>query len=85
MIAKHIPMKSARRSSFRELVAYITHAKDKAVRIGEVRVTNCHQQDAQDAVLEVLATQLQNQRACSDKTYHLLISFPAGESPSAEA
>lgn len=84
MIAKHIPMKSARRSSFRELVAYITHAKDKAVRIGEVRVTNCHQQEAQDAVLEVLATQLQNQRACSDKTYHLLISFPAGESPSPE-
>jgi len=85
MIAKHIPMKSARRSSFKELVAYITHAKDKAVRIGEVRVTNCHQQEAQDAVLEVLATQLRNQRACSDKTYHLLISFPAGESPSAEA
>jgi hypothetical protein len=85
MIAKHIPMKSARRSSFKELVAYITHAKDKAVRIGEVRVTNCHQQEAEDAVLEVLATQLRNQRACSDKTYHLLISFPAGESPSAEA
>jgi hypothetical protein len=85
MIAKHIPMKSARRSSFKELVAYITHAKDKAVRIGEVRVTNCHQDNAADAVLEVLATQLRNQRACSDKTYHLLISFPAGESPSAEA
>jgi hypothetical protein len=84
MIAKHIPMKSARRSSFKELVAYITHAQDKAVRIGEVRVTNCHQQEAQDAVLEVLATQLRNQRACSDKTYHLLISFPAGESPSPE-
>ncbi|SEO25623.1 Relaxase/Mobilisation nuclease domain-containing protein [Nitrosospira multiformis] len=85
MIAKHIPMKSARRSSFKELVAYITQAKDKAVRIGEVRVTNCHQDNATDAVLEVLATQLQNQRACSDKTYHLLISFPAGESPSTEA
>ena len=62
MICRHIPMRSGRRSSFRELVAYITHAKDKAVRIGEVRVTNCHQQEAQDAVLEVLATQLQNQR-----------------------
>ncbi len=84
MIAKHIPMKSARRSSFKELVAYITHAKDKVVRIGEVRVTNCHQDSAADAVLEVLATQLRNQRACSDKTYHLLISFPAGESPSTE-
>lgn len=84
MIVKHIPMRSARRSSFRELVAYITHAKDKAVRIGEVRITNCHQQDVQDAVLEVLATQLRNQRACSDKTYHLLISFPAGERPAKE-
>jgi len=84
MIAKHISMRSARRSSFRELVAYITHGQDKAVRIGEIRVTNCYQQEAQDAVLEVLATQLQNQRACSDKTYHLLISFPAGEKPAKE-
>lgn len=85
MIAKHIPMRAARRSSFQELVSYITHAKDKAVRIAEVRVTNCHQDEAQDAVLEVLATQLQNKRACSDKTYHLLISFDAGDHPSAQA
>jgi hypothetical protein len=84
MIAKHIPMRSARRSSFQELVAYITHAKDKTVRVGEVRVTNCHQQEAQDAVLEVLATQLQNKRACSDKTYHLLISFDAGDHPTVD-
>jgi hypothetical protein len=85
MIAKHIPMRAARRSSFQELVAYITHAKDKMVRVGEVRVTNCHQEDAQDAVLEVLATQLQNKRAGSDKTYHLLISFDAGDQPSPRA
>ncbi|MBA4143580.1 MAG: relaxase/mobilization nuclease domain-containing protein [Nitrosospira sp.] len=84
MIAKHIPMKSMRRSSFSELVAYITHAKDKAVRIGAVRVTNCHQDNALDAVHEILATQLQNRRACSDKTYHLLISFDAGDRPSAD-
>jgi hypothetical protein len=83
MIAKHIPMRAARRSSFQELVAYITHAKDKVVRVGEVRVTNCHQNEAADAVLEVLATQLQNKRACSDKTYHLLISFDGGDRPSA--
>lgn len=81
MIARHIPMRSARRSSFKDLVAYITHSKDKMVRIGQVRITNCHQDTPQDAVLEVLATQLRNQRACGDKTYHLLISFPAGESP----
>ena len=81
MIAKHIPMKVARRSSFRDLVAYITHGQDKAVRIGAVRVTNCHQDNAQDALHEVLATQLQNRRACSDKTYHLLISFDAADGP----
>jgi hypothetical protein len=85
VIAKHIPMRAARRSSFQELVAYITHAKDKAVRVREVRVTNCHQQEARDAALEVLATQLQNKRACSDKTYHLLISFDAGDRPSPQA
>jgi hypothetical protein len=84
MIAKHIPMRSARRSSFQELASYITHAKDKMVRVGEVRVTNCHQQEARDALLEVLATQLQNKRACSDKTYHLLVSFDAGDRPSAD-
>ena len=85
MIARHIPMRSARRSSFPELVAYITNAKDKEMRLGAVRVTNCHQDNALDAVHEVLAVQLQNKRACSDKTYHLLISFDAGDRRSAQA
>jgi hypothetical protein len=78
-------MRSARRSSFPELVAYITNAKAKEMRLGAVRVTNCHQDNALDAVHEVLAVQLQNKRACSDKTYHLLISFDGGDSPSAQA
>ncbi|MEO6823865.1 MAG: TraI/MobA(P) family conjugative relaxase [Nitrosospira sp.] len=85
MIAKHIPMKVPRRSSFRDLVAYITHAKDRQERIGHVKVTNCHQSEARDAVHEVLATQFRNRRACSDKTYHLLISFDAGENPLPDA
>jgi hypothetical protein len=85
MIAKHIPMKVPRRSSFRDLVAYITHAKGRQERIGLVQVTNCHQSEASDAVQEVLATQLRNRRACSDKTYHLLISFDAGDNPSLDA
>lgn len=84
MIARHIPMRSARRSSFSELVAYIINAKDKELRLGAVRVTNCHQDNALDAMHEVLAIQLQNKRACSDKTYHLLISFDAGDRPSAQ-
>ena len=85
MIAKHIAMKVPRRSSFRDLVSYITHAKDRQERIRHVLVTNCHQSEASDAVQEVFATQLRNRRACSDKTYHLLISFDASDNPSFDA
>jgi hypothetical protein len=35
-------------------------------------------------VFEVLNTQLKNQRAVSDKTYHLIVSFRAGEEPCPE-
>jgi hypothetical protein len=82
MIAKHIRMRSMRKSSFHELVRYITHAKNKHERILSVAVTNCRQTSPADAALEILAIQHQNTRAESDKTYHLLISFQANEVPS---
>lgn len=82
MIVKHVAMKTVQKSSFVELVKYITSAQDKQERVGNVTVTNCHQQDPLDAALEVYATQAQNKRAASDKTYHLIISFRAGEHPS---
>jgi hypothetical protein len=37
-----------------------------------------------DAITEVLATQHANTRAKGDKTYHLIVSFRAGEQPSAD-
>ena len=85
MIVKHVAMKTVQKSSFVELTKYITNAQDKQERVGQVTVTNCHQQDPLDAALEVYATQAQNKRATSDKTYHIIISFRAGEHPSDQA
>jgi hypothetical protein len=82
MIAKAIPMKTAEKSHFAKLVAYITDQQDTPFRLGVVTVSNCYSDEAEDAVLEVLNTQMQNRRATSDKTYHLIVSFRAGEEPS---
>ncbi len=82
MIIRHIPMKSARRSSFSGLVNYITDEQNKQERVGKVRISNCNSVDPTWAIQEVLATQAKNQRAKGDKTYHVLISFAPGESPS---
>lgn len=84
MIAKAIPMKTAEKSHFAKLVAYITDTQEIPFRLGAVTVTNCYGDEVEDAVFEALNTQLKNQRAVSDKTYHLIVSFRAGEEPSAE-
>ncbi len=84
MIAKAIPMKTAEKSHFAKLVTYITDSQDTPFRLGAVTITNCYSDEAEDAVLEVLNTQLQNRRATSDKTYHLIVSFRSGEEPPPE-
>lgn len=81
MIAKHVPMKVAKKSGFANLLAYLADAQAKRERVGCVTVTNCHADQAVVAITEILNTQAQNQRALSDKTYHLILSFPAGEEP----
>lgn len=81
MIAKHVSMKSLKKSDFAGLVKYLTDSQSKLERVGNVTVTNCHSDQAETAVTEVLNTQAQNKRATSDKTYHLVVSFRAGEQP----
>lgn len=81
MIAKRIPIKQARQSSFRRLVQYLTDPQNKQERVGETTITNCVATDVEWATMEVLGTQAQNTRSKADKTYHLLISFPSGEQP----
>lgn len=83
MIVKHVPMRSLRRSSFAELCRYLTDPQGHRERLGDVSMTNCHSIEVEDALLEVLANQARNTRAVGDKTYHLIISFRAGEQPAA--
>lgn len=83
MIAKHIAMRSAKRSSFAGLASYITSAHGKNERVGEVSVTNFKHDEIAGAVAEAGALQSWNTRARGDKTYHLVISFAPGESPDA--
>lgn len=81
MIVKHVPMRAAQKSDFAGLVKYITDEQSKEHRLDGVRITNCEANTLRAAVAEVLATQFGNTRANNDKTYHLLISFRAGEKP----
>lgn len=82
MIAKHVPMRSAGKSDFAGLVRYITDKQSKEHRLGNVYMTNCDAETVRDAITEILATQQINTRAKGDKTYHLIVSFRAGEQPS---
>lgn len=79
MIAKQVPMKSVGKSDFGGLVKYVTDEQSKNERVGYVNVTNCQTDNWKVAITEVLNTQAQNTRATSDKTYHLIVSFRAGE------
>lgn len=83
MIAKHMPMNNPHKSHFSRLIAYLHDPQGKQERVGRVRVTNCGQDQALDAVLEVQAVQALNQRTQDDKTYHLILSFRPGENPPA--
>lgn len=81
MIAKHIAMNVATKSSFLRLVSYLTHSQGKTVRTGAIRITNCMNDSADVAALEILNTQGMNTTSMADKTYHLIISFRSGEDP----
>lgn len=83
MIAKLVPIQSARKSSFPALVRYLTDSQGKKERIGQITVTNCHADDIISAQLEIQNTQGMNKRTTSDKTCHLVLSFPEGERLSA--
>ena len=84
MIAKRIELRNQQMSSFARLVNYITGTQEKHERVGTIRVTNCQSEAPAWAALEAEAVQAQNTRTRMDKTYHLLISFREGDSPSEE-
>lgn len=79
MIAKIIPIKCVRKSNYAALIQYLTDPQDKSERIRQIQATNCYTDDLSAALMEIQNTQKTNTRAKSDKTCHLVLSFPAGE------
>ncbi|MBS0425118.1 MAG: relaxase/mobilization nuclease domain-containing protein [Proteobacteria bacterium] len=79
MIAKIIPIKCVRKSNFSALIQYLTNPQDKSDRVSQIKVSNCYSDDQIAALLEIQNTQEMNKRARSDKTCHLVLSFPEGE------
>jgi hypothetical protein len=83
MIAKHVRMRALKKSDYAGLLQYLLDPQNKNERVGDVRVTNCRSMAPWVAAIEVLNTQSRNLRATGDKTYHLVLSFRAGEQPDA--
>lgn len=84
MIIKRIPTRTAAKFHFANLADYITDDQNNELRLGRIRLTNCHAATLPAAIEEIKATQYMNTRAESDKTYHLVISLRPGERPSTE-
>jgi hypothetical protein len=84
VIAKHVPMRVLSKSSLSELMGYLTDQQGLVERVGDIRITNCEAASLEAAVSEMLATQQLNTRSQADRTYHLIVSFQAGETPSPE-
>jgi hypothetical protein len=57
---------------------------NRGEKVGGVRVTHCHTDDPAAATSLIEATQAANTRSKTDKTYHLVFSFPPGEEPPLE-
>ena len=82
MIAKKTVRK--RLSSYGRLVKYIVRDGEDPEIMASLRMTNCHniEDDYELGIKLVEATQALNRRSEADKTYHLIVSFQAGENPS---
>jgi hypothetical protein len=84
VIAKKVSAPSPPKHGFARLVKYLVDGQDKLQRVGEVRVTNCYSDELVAGMLETLNTQARNTRAGPDRTYHLILSFRAGEEVDSE-
>lgn len=89
MIVKKV-LRSVPESSFKNLSYYILDTKKKNFKIGKkvhsFRFSNCsfEQNDIEENINEILNTQSLNNRAKSDKTMHLIVSFREFERPNLE-
>jgi hypothetical protein len=60
---------------------YILDQRGAGVRVEAIRVTNCANEEPGLALAEIANTQERNTTSKTDKTYHLIVSFPPGEKP----
>jgi hypothetical protein len=71
-------------SEWRRTTDYILDIAGGGSRTEGVRITNCASVETEWAIREIELTQGMNQRARGSRTYHLVVSFPAGERPTQE-
>lgn len=90
MIAHVIPPRKSKDGDathhrYSRLIKYLLDPQNKHERVGDVSIAHCHSADANVAAIEVEAVQSLNRRVEDyKKTYHLVISFPSGETPGRE-
>lgn len=70
--------------AFDRLAGYVVDRVGDGHRVVAARVTNCADDDLEMAITEIELVQARNTRSRSDKSYHLVISFPEGERPTLE-
>ena len=68
-------------ASWATLGAYILDTAHAGEKVAWARAVNCGHDDPGWAVRHILSTQARNTRSKSDKSYHLVVSFPEGERP----
>jgi len=63
---------------------YVLDQAHAGEKVAWAHATNCASDDLGWAVKEIMATQARNKTARTDKSYHLVVSFPVGERPARE-
>ena len=83
MIAKRIPKKPNVRDDYSHLGRYVAAAKEKGEKLDRFWIVNCDAgaalADLDTALIEIEATRTLSSADVDDKTYHLVVSFRAGE------
>lgn len=84
MIVKRVPSKKATKSSYKALANYILDKSNNMEKVESYYFSNCNYTEIDHNILEIENTQVLNQRAKQDKTYHLIVSFQEDENPNDE-
>ncbi len=79
MLTKHVQLEDPINDNIRRLGNYIADASHKGEKCLESWSVGCLSPNYQSSIFEIEATQALNKRTTKEKTYHLVISFRAGD------